>query len=587
MRTILLCLLWLPLLVENVFAQANSAAKNAAPSGPVVEMEPYEVKADRILPNPEEWTYVKVPALVLQHGGRNIVAPGYEMLSNLNSSQTKTLVGELQLRQFAGAYLWPMLTQALPRSPIYTVVDIREQLGARFPIIGTSDTWKGDTIVANRAPPSPSNFNSYRDFGPTGPHYTSGAAFAAEYGLSQADDINAGTGIDTTETGTIGDDYVELANWKAEKYERDETVVRPLPEGSVVLASNGGPLAALVRAGELFAGMERPSEERLAATLSYELNRYAFDTFPEKLPPWFARGLGHLIGSTQVSYTLIEFAKVKEELTGRAMPKLSVLLKKTGAFTEEEQRAASLFVHYGLFADNGAYSARFMQFVTRLGNGEEPAEAMFKEIFRTSMGKLETHLTVYARDFASYKSMKVTGAIPQMPRPVYREATQSEIARIKGEMYVSQGNPGKALEELRTAYWRGERDPGMLALLAALELQIGTESRARKIISTLMALSAPPPQTYIAAARLQLKDALAAKPPGATLTGEETTALIGTLSGALAAGQTTEDLCGTLAEIILKSPTRPDPNMLAFLQQAAKRYPKNQTITDAVKSGEM
>lgn len=560
------------LLFGNVFGQKKASDAKDTSVGPIVEMDPYVVKGDRILPPPEQWTYVKVPALVIERGNRKILAPGYELLSNLNSSQTKVLVEELQLRQFASTTLWPMLTQALPRTPVYVVADINQQRSGRFQRLTLSDTWEGERIVATDVPVSPNSFNSFRDFGTHGTQ-----TFAAEYGLGEMEDDNTGEIGDTTDPA---DELAALADRSLQRYTEDETVIKPLGDGYVVLTANGGPLAALIRAGDPFAGAVRPSEERFAATLSYELNLYALNSLPNKPPAWFARGLGSLLGSTQVSPTMIEFALVRENLAGRDMPKLSELLKKDGAFTEEESRLASLFVHYGLFGDNGKYAARFMQFVDRIGAGEQPTDAMFKEVFRRSISSMETDLAVYARDMAYFKSQKTTG-IPAMPAATYREAAQSEIARIKAEVFVSQANPGKALEELRTAYWRGERDPVMLAMLATLELQLGSETRARKILKALMALPAPPAQSYIAAARLQLKDTLAAKSANTKLTAGETTALIDTLSGALAGGLTTEDLCATLAEVVLKSAERPDANMLAFLAQAAKRYPKNQTIAAA------
>lgn len=578
MKKLLSSLLAISLICGVAFAQSDPVAKDTGPTAPIVEMEPYVVKGDRVLPNPEQWHYVKVPALVLTRGNRQIVAPGYEIISNINSSQTRAFVEELQLRQFAGNYLWPMLTQALPRTPVYVVVDMNLQYAARLSFEKTIDTWEGDPIVATDIDPSPGSFSSTADFGAMGAH----RMFAAEYGLSQMDGMNADTMI-MSEDITPDDELMQSSSRKAQRYQRDETVVRPLPAGFVELAMNGGPLAALVRAGDPVAGAERFSQERYAATVSYQLNQFALNSQSQKLPAWFIRGLSNLLGSTQVSRKLIQFARVKEDLAGRAMPKLSEFLKKTDAFTEEEERLASLFVHYGLFGDNGKYTARFMQFVNHLADGGEPSDSMFKETFGKSLGTMESYIAAYARDFAYYKSTDFKGDIPPMPAPAYREATQSEVARIKAEVFLSQANPAKALEELRTAYWRGEREPAMLALLATLEQQAGSEPRARKIIKALLELPKPSPQTYIAAARLQLKDTLASKPAASDgkLTADETSALIATLSGALAGGLTTEDMCGTLAEIVLQSAAPPDSNMLAFLQQAAKRFPKNQNIIKA------
>jgi hypothetical protein len=170
-----------------------------------------------------------------------------------------------------------------------------------------------------------------------------------------------------------------------------------------------------------------------------------------------------------------------------------------------------------------------------------------------------------------------------MPPVVLREATQSEIARLKTELFMSRRQVPDALDELRIAYLRGGRDPVMLAMLASLEQRIGSEERARKLVKALMALPRPPPQTHIVAARLRFKEMLAAKPSGEKLNTAESSELIAILSGALAGGLTSEELCGTLAEIVLKSAERPDANTAGFLSEAAKRYPFNKTIAEALK----
>jgi len=582
-----LCLLSATALAQT---QPKPAVSGTAPE-PVVEMAPYIVSADRILPNPETWTLVKVPALDLIRGNRHIVAPGYEILSNLpNTSDTKALVGQLQLLQFAGDYLWPMITQSLPRTAVYVVADIRLAPQAPSDIVKTSDAWKNDPIDAANIQPSPGSFNSSVSLSGGGVQQISALGstdFNASYGLAQSEDINAANDpsqIANDDNANPQNDVSDMANRQVDRAQRDESIIRPLPPGYVELAMNGGPLAALIRAGSPLAGVDRFSEERYAATLSYYLDLYALNSLPQKPPAWFARGLGNLLGSTQVTYQQIDFAKITEDFMDMAMPKLSAIFQKgpDDAFTEPEDRLAALFVHYGLFGEDGKYAARMMQFVNALAAGAKPTDALFKQAFGISMTSMETNLAAAGRSMSFYKSMKTTGPIPEMPAATYREATQSEVARIKAEMYVSQANPAKALDELRTAYWRGEREPEMLAFLAFLEEQIGSDARARKLAQTLMALPDPPARACIVSAKLKLKDAFAGKPADAKLAPDETAGLITTLGGAMKSGPT-EDLCAALAEVVLKSASRPDPNILAFLQQAAKRYPQNASIASAAK----
>lgn len=563
-----------PCLLCALFVCATALAQPAP--GPVIEMDPYVVTADRVLPEPEHWNYVKVPALVLTRGKRNIIAPGYELISNLNASQTRVLVEDMQLRQFASTTLWPMLTQTLPRTPIYVVVDVRLQNSGPSFFSKINNQWDGEPIDARRAAPAQGNFSSSDYYA----NDDGSRSFASEHGLTPLDDMNDDSFEATLDVPSGNQSYSERIAMSREANDDADDTVKQLPDGFVKLAVNGGPLAMLVRAGEPRAGLARPGMERLSATMSFELNQFALASMPEKPPHWFSRGMARLLGSTQVSHVEIKFAAARETFVEQNMPSLLTVLKKQESYLNEEARLASVFVHYGLFGENGKYAARFMQFAERLGRGDEPTEQMFKEVFGFGIKRMERELATYSRTMAVYKSTNFTG-IPPMPKYEQREATQSEIARVKAEVYISQTNLAKALDELRIAYWRGEREPLMLALLATLEQQIGSEPRARKILKALMALPAPPPQTHIVAARLRLKDILSAKPDGAKLSAKETNELTTLLGGAVTGGMTTEDMCGTLAEIILRSSEPPDAGMVGFLGKAAKRYPRNKTITEA------
>lgn len=577
-RLLFYCICILLFIFPNGTLAQSQPANGQVPAvvEPFVEMAPYVVNENRILPNPERWHYVQVPALILLRGSGQVVVPGYEMLSNLTRPQTEVMVTEMQLRQFAAAYIWPTLARALPRGTIFVVVDGNQQASTRLPYVSAMSGWVSEPIVATNVQPSSNSFNSFRYGGSVGAR-----SFSAEYGLGDIMPMNPE--MEIPDINATEDQY-EILQKKTETI-APQSVIKPLPDGFVIVAMNGGPLTALVRAGTPHAGMERPTEEQLAATLSYETNLFALNSLSQKLPLWFARGLSNLLGCTQVSHTRIQFALVREKMAGWNVSRLTAILTKTDSFLQEEALLASVFVHFGLYGDKGRYSVRFMQFVDRLARGEQPSETMFKDTFGMSMKKMENVLTTYARDFAYHKSTDIKGDIPQMPAPIFRMATQSEVARIKGEVDISLTNPAKALDELRIAYWRGERDATMLALLGRLELQIGSESRARKILKALGELPAPPPQSHIATARLQLKDMYAAKPAGSKLSADETAELLEELGRAVTGGITTEDLCDTLAEVVINSAVRPHAEIVAFLGEAAKRYPKNRSIAEAIKAG--
>jgi len=168
-----------------------------------------------------------------------------------------------------------------------------------------------------------------------------------------------------------------------------------------------------------------------------------------------------------------------------------------------------------------------------------------------------------------------------MPAFTVREATQSEVARLQGDLLLSQGKPDKALGLLRIAYWRGEREPAMLAILAGLEERCGSIERSRKITQALMVLPAPPLRALPVAAKLRFRDATDNKKPEDKLTPDETKAIMSPLSRAVKGGLVTEEVCALMSEVVLRSSIPAPESILNFLGMAAKKYPNNGTIQSA------
>ncbi|MDR0352788.1 MAG: hypothetical protein LBI02_05410, partial [Opitutaceae bacterium] len=260
------------------------------------------------------------------------------------------------------------------------------------------------------------------------------------------------------------------------------------------------------------------------------------------------------------------------------------LLGKAEGFTYEETMLASALVHYGLYGDNGKHRQKFMNLVERQSAGEELTDALFKEVFGFNTKKLRSKLSVYMRTFAVYKHHELRGKIPPMPEIDLRQATQAEAARLQAEAFIALGRFDLALDKLRIAYWRGEREPEMLAVLALLEQRAGSEARARKIVQTLMKLPQPPLRARVVAAKLRLQDALSARPEGAKLSMDETVEIMGLLGDALnQTGIPDEDVCETFAGVMSNSPTQPPPNVTDFLKKAAVRYSTNSDIAKAAR----
>lgn len=557
--------------------------------GTTVEMPPYEVRADRLLPPPETWLYVSIPALVLERGETAMVAPGYELLSNLSEKNTRVFVNDLQLRQLAGLLLWPSLVQMQTKKPAIIILDESAQAGFSQDL-PDGNVWTGDPItMLGRRPGGIS-----REGLITGLQWLS-----AEQGFFanvHIQDMGGGIVPSGALEGGRGD---------------------PLPAGFVDGAIRDGIYAARVNAGNPLANYSRPGEEQLAAAVSQDQAVLTLTSFIKKPPVWFILGIGRLVASTEVSPTKITFARLNvtarsntgtqinmidgssslgtfwsdlpEQIRSASvsslsaytpiqLPPLMPVLNKSTGFSAEEVKLAEAFVHYGFYGYGGKFKQKLMTLVQQQTDGREFTEAAFKEVFGIASKKMEMLLVTYLRSFSAFTHHEFKGRIPEMPKITLRKATQAESAYLQAQAYVILGRYDLGLDKLRVAYWRNARTPAMLAMLASLESQAGSIERARKITATLMKLAEPPPRTYATVARLQLTDALANKTDGEKISNADTGAILDMLSQALKTGQYTEEVFATMARTIMVSQGTPDASVVLLLKNTANRYPENNDL---------
>ncbi|MGC4075080.1 MAG: hypothetical protein QM760_21775 [Nibricoccus sp.] len=495
------------------------------------------------------------------------MVPGYELLSNVSEKNTRTFVSELQLRQFAGAYMWPMLVNLQPKQPMVVIYDDTKQASIP-PDASTIVNWSGDPIAV------PTTGSS--EF--TSGSFDSGAWQVETETVSDREAINSipAPGEEVEEASTrYGAQPVEKGVFQKEERRL------PLPPGYVLLTSKEGLIAAQLNADQPLAGTEKPTEEQMAANLSAWAAVAGLQNLPGGSPRWFDSGMHRLIELTDVTPTRITFARGVLIPSLKRLASLQLVLGKSSAFTEEEKLIATAFVHYGLYGDNGAHAQQFMKFTERVVK-EGMSEALFKECFGKTVKQMDQELETYGRSAATYRSIETRGEMPPMPAFTVREATQSEVARLQADALITQGKPDRALDELRIAYWRGEREPQMLAALAMLEERLGSVERARKLSSALMALPKPPSRVLPVEAKLLYRQATAAKPEGAKLSVAETRKILGLTARAINEGQNSEEVWTFFSEVVLRSEGKPHESIRTYLSQAGKRYPDNATIRQAV-----
>lgn len=142
-------------------------------------------------------------------------------------------------------------------------------------------------------------------------------------------------------------------------------------------------------------------------------------------------------------------------------------------------KQAYAFVHFCYFGLSGKYRDAFRLFTERIAT-EPQSEELFMECFGVSFKEMEHKLKGYIRlPVAKYHLIKLSkGSELHAEEVIFRNATPSEIARMKGNAMRMAGRFDEALYELRVAYDRGEREAEFLGLLGLEEYRIGRNDRA-------------------------------------------------------------------------------------------------------------
>jgi hypothetical protein len=163
--------------------------------------------------------------------------------------------------------------------------------------------------------------------------------------------------------------------------------------------------------------------------------------------------------------------------------------------------------------------------------------------------------------------------IPPPPLAL-RDATQSEIGRIKGEALMMAGNTTKAHAELIAPYIRGERDPALLASLGLHEHEAGEDDRARKFLEAAVAGKAVRSEAYYELARYRFADAMA-KPGGANgaLSAAQTSAVIDLLLTARKQPPAAPGVYDLMAETWGRSTVTPKRDDIIALVEGVRLYP--------------
>lgn len=506
-------------IVGPVFAQDATGEKP-------IELSAYTVTDSRELPPPETWQYVSVP--------------GLEVLSAASAAKTTHLVRSFQRFCSALDFVWSDVRRPMPE-PIQLIV-----------------------------------CNSARQF----------RLFSGE------------------EAGAL-------------------RICRVLTEGSrVVIVMNVGPAVAEIDPaieldkGSLGSGTIVFGPQAIGdpyRILYREYIHFLMSTAEPRGPAWFEEGLAQIFMSMEILDKSIVVGKLESSgalreadgsvaalqdldfnaviRTGKLMP-MEEMLQMPHDAPEMRDSSASLwgkqcyaFVHWGLYGENGRHQKAFVTFLARLAK-RPLTEEMFKDTFKMSY----RDMLVALRSYAQATDYTIAGVdaergtkLPFPPPFTVREATEGEIGRIKGEGILLARNVPAARQVMMTSFWRGDRDPELLASIGLLEKSEGDPVKAEKFLAAAARGKSHRPQVYLEIARQRYAEAQASPAGGGGMfSPSQLTTILTPLFTARSLQPRVAGVYRLIAEAWAKSAVAPEPDHLAVLNEGVVSFPRDAALVYAV-----
>ena len=512
-----------------------------APSDPVVELPQFLVTDTRELPPPESWRYAQIP--------------GFEILSNASERESLRLIRDFEAFRQALNLIWPVPQR--PQRPTLLIL-----CGRR---------------------------NAYDAFAPDGPR--------------PPDSASASRFLRNPEHSAI---ILDLQ--------------------SKVLDVLGDDVGADPTGATDFSQISVDHNKQLYREYLFHL----LGTASPRPPAWFEEGLAQLVMGMKVEKTRIIFGQIEESnsvsasagavaavnaaagsddpdltpqpgapaedrdfnvaLFRRALVPMPVFLSVKHGAPETQNplgnnrwaKQAYAFVHMCLYGRGGRHQQAFGNYLMRLSRGEEATEQLFKECFKLDYKTMELELRSYIQ-FTDYQARGIRATKGQsfdfVTQVDFREATQAEVGRIKGEALLLANKAEAARREFVAPYARGERDPELLASLGLVERAAGNDERARKLLE---AAFAPTPATrgraHFELARLRFAAAAANPGAGDKLSPAQAEAILAPLLAARTQPPAIAAVYETMADVWLASGLKPTREQVAYLFEGARQFPRRNPL---------
>lgn len=321
------------------------------------------------------------------------------------------------------------------------------------------------------------------------------------------------------------------------------------------------------------------------------------------LPDWFAIGFAGFFPQLQFNENTIEVLPATwtteesvalkndsslprtllpmEELLSRFAPADPAQLTEVDRIWKAQ---SALFVRWAVTENKGARKESLWKFIDRLEK-EPLTEELFREHFGMGFSDARDRLSDYLGTSLQTR-LKLEGPkTNRLPRLRVRNATDSEVARIRGGWerleisYVRQQFPDvvdkyvdQARRTLQRAYDRNDRDPRLLTELGLTELEANNPVSAQNFLQEATARDVARPRAYYELALLRFK-ALSSDPT-VHLTPEQATSILTPLLAARRFSPPFAEIYVLMSEVLRRQSAPPSAEMLAAVNEGARLFPR-------------
>jgi hypothetical protein len=243
-------------------------------------------------------------------------------------------------------------------------------------------------------------------------------------------------------------------------------------------------------------------------------------------------------------------------------------------------KQAYAFVHMCLCGQNLRYRQALMDFASRLDR-EPLSEALFKDCFKSDYaGMLDVLRGYLLHTRHKFARIKLAPGDRLTASPLsFREATDGEVGRLKGDAQSLAGLNQAAPLTYRQAYMQGARDPDLLAALGVAEAAAGNTDRARAFLIAATKAGVDRPSAYVALSRLLLAEARAAPlAADGLLSGQQVAAVLTPLLEARNRPPALPETYELIATTWTHSAVAPTPGNLAVLDEGIRAFPRDSAL---------